>query len=183
MRGMWVCVVALFAVFPAIASAWNKLPPGMEGYRNAGLDAIRGVTVGPIESSQWPGRGYGTEASEELLDELGRLGVTCSAYTLWAHWASPTSIQMTRGALPPTTPALCMMSKPTRAASGVLFRTCGSIRAAGDEIDPGSASGWVGTIFHGHCLAWASGLAGAPTPSRSAWSASPGARARRYWRC
>jgi hypothetical protein len=42
---------------------------------------IRGVTVGPIESSQQPGVGYGTEASAAVLDELVRLG---------ANWVSIT---------------------------------------------------------------------------------------------
>jgi hypothetical protein len=43
--------------------------------------AIRGITVGPIESSQQRGRGYGTSYSAELLDELVRLG---------ANWISIT---------------------------------------------------------------------------------------------
>ncbi len=58
---------------PAPASAWHVLPPGKEGFRDAGYDAIRGVTIGPIESSQQPGRGYGTVYSGALLDELAAM--------------------------------------------------------------------------------------------------------------
>lgn len=43
--------------------------------------AIRGVTVGPIESSQQLGRGYGTVYTEALLDELVRLGVNAVSVT------------------------------------------------------------------------------------------------------
>ncbi len=45
------------------------------------LEPFRGVTVGPIESSQQPGRGYGTRYSEALLDELARMGVTWISIT------------------------------------------------------------------------------------------------------
>ena len=43
--------------------------------------ALRGITVGPIESSQQPGRGYGTPYSAELLDELVRLGANAISIT------------------------------------------------------------------------------------------------------
>ena len=43
--------------------------------------ALRGITVGPIESSQQPGRGYGTRYSAELLDELVRLGANSISIT------------------------------------------------------------------------------------------------------
>lgn len=50
--------------------------------------AIRGITIGPIESSQQPGRGYGTAYTEELLDELVRLGANAISITpfgrLWS---------------------------------------------------------------------------------------------------
>src|SRR5688500_2375266 len=96
MRGMWLCVAALLGIFPGAAAAWHVLPPGTEGYRAAGFEAIRGVTVGPIESSQWPGRGYGSAASAVLLDELVRLGTTWISVTPFGRiWSiSSTSIQM-----------------------------------------------------------------------------------------
>jgi hypothetical protein len=45
------------------------------------LGAVRGATLGPIESSQHPGVGYGTPASAEALDELARLGCNWVSFT------------------------------------------------------------------------------------------------------
>ncbi|MEO0325524.1 MAG: hypothetical protein AAF447_21380 [Myxococcota bacterium] len=61
--------------------AWHVLPPGAEGFRDAGYEGMRGITVGPIESVQQPGRGYGTPASAALLDHLVAMG---------ANWVSVT---------------------------------------------------------------------------------------------
>ncbi len=62
-------------------SSHHALPPGPTGFGDGGFEGIRGVTVGPIESSQQPGRGYGTPYSEALLDELVRLGVNWISIT------------------------------------------------------------------------------------------------------
>ncbi len=43
--------------------------------------AIRGVTLGPIESALHPGRGYGSPAFERGLDEAVRLGATWISLT------------------------------------------------------------------------------------------------------
>ncbi len=47
---------------------------GVRAWRESGLGAMRGATLGPIENTQHPGVGYGTPASAEALDELARLG-------------------------------------------------------------------------------------------------------------
>ncbi len=65
----------------APARAWDRLPRGAEGWRIARHEGIRGVTIGPIESSLFPGRGYGTESSAALLDYLARRGVTWVSIT------------------------------------------------------------------------------------------------------
>lgn len=75
-----VCALGLGVIAAPSAEA-QRLPPGRTGFRDAGLGGIRGVTVGPIESSEWPGRGYGTPYSEALLDELARMGVTWVSVT------------------------------------------------------------------------------------------------------
>ena len=66
---------------PLAAHAQHVLPRGRAGWQEGGLGAIRGVTIGPIESSQQPGRGYGTPYTEALLDELVRMGVTWVSIT------------------------------------------------------------------------------------------------------
>jgi hypothetical protein len=43
--------------------------------------AIRGITIGPIESSQQKGRGYGTEYTAALVDELVKLGANSVSIT------------------------------------------------------------------------------------------------------
>lgn len=63
------------------AGAWNHLPPGRDAWALTGEPAIRGVTVGPVESSQQPGRGYGTPYSAALLDELVAMGTTWISIT------------------------------------------------------------------------------------------------------
>lgn len=60
----------------------NHLPAGTRGYRDAGLEAIRGITLGPIESTIQPDRGYGSERFFETLGEAKRLG---------ANWVSLTA--------------------------------------------------------------------------------------------
>lgn len=54
---------------------------GVTAWRDDGLSAVRGATVGPIESSQHPDRGYGTAASAACLDELVALGVNWVSVT------------------------------------------------------------------------------------------------------
>lgn len=78
------------------AAAWHRLPPGKAGWRAAEREGIRGITVGPIESSQQPGRGYGTAHSAALLDELARLGVNWISITPFGRiWSlSSTDILM-----------------------------------------------------------------------------------------
>jgi hypothetical protein len=50
-------------------------------HAQAKLPALRGVTIGPIESSQHPDRGYGSAHSLALLDELQQHGVNAIALT------------------------------------------------------------------------------------------------------
>ncbi len=59
----------------------TTLPPRSEGWRDAGFGAIRGVTVGPIESALHPGVGYGTAASARTFEEIRRMGGTWVSLT------------------------------------------------------------------------------------------------------
>ncbi len=96
MLGRRLAVFAFALALPASASAQRLLPPGPEGLRAAGLGGIRGVTVGPIESSLQPGRGYGTPSSAELLDHLAAMGATWISVTPFGRiWSlSSTEILM-----------------------------------------------------------------------------------------
>ena len=72
------------------------MPSGPDGWRQAALEGIRGVTVGPIESIQQPDRGYGTPYSAALLDHLVTLGANWISITPFGRiWSlSDTEIQM-----------------------------------------------------------------------------------------
>ena len=62
--------------------ALSDLPEGPRGLRDAGLEPIRGMTLGPIESTIQPERGYGSQRFYETLGEAKRLG---------ANWISLTA--------------------------------------------------------------------------------------------
>lgn len=83
-----VGAAVLSGVAPAPATAFRRLPRGSRVWHEMGLPAFRGVTVGPIESSQQPGKGYGTPYSAALLDELAAMGVNWISITpfgrLWS---------------------------------------------------------------------------------------------------
>lgn len=54
---------------------------GADGWRSAGEDAVRGVTIGPIENAYHPGVGYGSEAYGRTLDECVKMGARWVAIT------------------------------------------------------------------------------------------------------
>jgi hypothetical protein len=83
---IWLCSLG------SGAAAQRILPAGPDAFVSEGLPGIRGVTVGPIESSQWPGRGYGTAYSAALLDELVRLGATWVSITPFGRIWSLSSV-------------------------------------------------------------------------------------------
>jgi hypothetical protein len=55
--------------------------PGADGWRASGHDAVRGITIGPIENAYHPGVGYGSAAYARTLDESVRQGATWVAIT------------------------------------------------------------------------------------------------------
>src|SRR5512138_3890254 len=73
-----LAALALTTPGPARAAASVTLP--YELPELGGL-AMRGVTIGPIESALHPGRGYGSPAFERGLDEAVRLGATWISLT------------------------------------------------------------------------------------------------------
>lgn len=63
----------------------TAIPHVSDGWRRAGLESVRGVTIGPIESYLQPGRGYGTQAFADTLDEIARLGGNWISLTAFAR--------------------------------------------------------------------------------------------------
>jgi hypothetical protein len=111
--------------------------------------AIRGITVGPIESSQQRGRGYGTPYSAELLDELVRLGANSISITPFGRLWSLKSTQIAMDFEAPyaeNREAIRKMIAQAKARGlRVLLIPHLWIETEGwrGEIDPGSEAGWL----------------------------------------
>jgi hypothetical protein len=66
------------------ASAPARLFPARglaDGWRVAGEDGVRGITIGPIENGYHPGVGYGTAAYARTLEECAKMGAAWVAIT------------------------------------------------------------------------------------------------------
>lgn len=73
------------AILRALPARASLLSPGAEAWKTTHLGAIRGLTVGPIESALHPERGYGSPAFEQTLREAHRLGATWVSLTPFAR--------------------------------------------------------------------------------------------------
>lgn len=62
-----------------------SIPPSADGWRRAGLEPVRGITIGPIESTLQAGRGYGSSAFEETLGEVTRMGANWISLTVFGR--------------------------------------------------------------------------------------------------
>ena len=61
-----------------------------DGWRASGMQAARGITVGPIENGYHPGLGYGSAAYARTLDESRSMGATWIAITPFGRVADLT---------------------------------------------------------------------------------------------
>jgi hypothetical protein len=133
------------------------------GAGNAGAEPIRGMTIGPIESSLHPGKGYGTEAYGRTLDEQLRWGTTWVSLTPFGRTYDlcPSGIDMSfeapfeenrdavrRGIRMAHARGLRVLLVPH------LWVETGGWRA---EIDPGSEEGWArwAVQYAGFVVSWA----------------------------
>lgn len=74
-------LAAIVLAAGALAAAPPMPTPAADGWRAVGQDAVRGMTIGPIENAYHPGVGYGSEAYARTLDECGKNGATWVAIT------------------------------------------------------------------------------------------------------
>ena len=168
------------------------LPRGPEGFREAGYEGMRGITVGPIESSQQPGRGYGTPASAALLDHLVAMGANWVSVTPFGRvWdLRDTEVQLD-------------FEAPYEDNRAAIRRFIGQARARGlrvlliphlwvettgwrGEMDPGTPEGWAAyqASYRRFVLAWArdAEAAGADAFSIGVECKSWSGRFGGYWR-
>ncbi|HWP07771.1 MAG TPA: hypothetical protein VNN72_18595 [Polyangiaceae bacterium] len=94
-----ILLVCLLALFPAARArgAELSLGSGSGAWADAGLGAIRGITIGPIESGLHPGKGYGGSAYQRTLGEVRALGGRWVSLTPFGRVAdlSPTGVSLT----------------------------------------------------------------------------------------
>jgi hypothetical protein len=88
--------VAILATPPGKA-ADRRLGPGPRAWAESGAGAIRGITIGPIESGLHPGKGYGGDAYRRTLAETRALGANWVSLTPFGRVAdlSPSGVSLT----------------------------------------------------------------------------------------
>lgn len=125
--------------------------------------AIRGVTIGPIESALHPGRGYGSPAFERGLDEAVRLGATWISLTPFGRAADLQTTGVDKTFELPFAQNQRAVARAVQQAHARGLRVLlvphlwvedGGWRA---EIDPPSDEGWqrFATGYRSFVLAWA----------------------------
>jgi hypothetical protein len=157
------CVVFLLLLAPSAAAAWYELPPGADAWAVTGEGGIRGATIGPIESSLFPGRGYGTEHSAALLDHLSRQGVNWISITPFGRIETLSSIDIQMDFEAPYDQNRAaireMIAQAHARGMKVLVIPHLWVEAGGwrGEIDPGSAARWAQyqASYRAFVTAWA----------------------------
>jgi hypothetical protein len=157
-----IAAVALLVALPAQASP--LLPPGPRGWQISGQRAVRGITVGPIESSQQLGRGYGTARAEVLLDELVRLGANWISITpfgrLWSLSSTDISLDFEQSYTANQHAIERMVQQAHARGLRVLLIPHLWVETGGwrGEIDPGTPDRWerYQRSYREFILGWAS---------------------------
>lgn len=109
---------------------------------------MRGATLGPIESSQHPGVGYGTAASAAALDELVNLGCNWVSVTPFGRQWSLTQTEVRLDFEAPFAQnrraVIAVIRQARQRGLRVLLIPHLWIEAGGwrGEIDPGTPEGW-----------------------------------------
>lgn len=153
--GAAVLVSASFAAAsgagdPAEIAAFSRLSlaQGEHAFHELGLGAMRGVTIGPVESSLHRDRGYGSEPYRRALDEARRLGASWVSLTPFGRVAdlSPSGVAMTFEAPFAENRRALARAVAQAHAAGIqvllvphLWVETGAWRG---DIDPGSPAAW-----------------------------------------
>ncbi len=189
MRALWAITIA--------GAAWTQLlapsPAGAQAFDALGVPAFRGITVGPIESSQQAGRGYGTAYSEATLDHLARMGTTWISVTPFGRiWSlGSTEIYMDFEAPYEENRAAVREVIAQAHARGIRVLVVPHLWVWNEtgwrgEIEPGSPEGWrdYQESYRAFVLAWArdAAEAGADAMSIGVECTSWSGRFAPYWR-
>jgi len=141
----------------------RPLPPGASGWADAGIGAMRGVTIGPIESSLHPQAGYGTAAGKAAIVEAGRWGATWVALTpfgrVWDLKGGGVDLQFEAPLEQNTRDVLAAMRHAHEQGQRVLLVPHLWVETGGWRawIEPGSDEGWARWVgsYRRFLLYWA----------------------------
>jgi hypothetical protein len=158
-----LAAAVLGASAPALAADRLTVFPSATGFRDAGNNAIRGITVGPIENAYHPGRGYGSNAYVRTVLEAKAMGATWVALTPFGRVGDLKG----RG-IDPTFEAPFAENRVQVAASVALAHTLGlrvmivpHLWVESGEwralVDPGTDAAWENWAksYERYVLAWA----------------------------
>jgi hypothetical protein len=99
LRRIFAGVAILGALLATSAARARDLHvgPGAGAWAEAGIGAIRGITIGPIESALHPGKGYGGDAYRRTLGETRALNANWVSLTPFGRVRdlSPTGVSLT----------------------------------------------------------------------------------------
>jgi hypothetical protein len=163
------CLGALGVVLSAIApcTARAELRPPLSPSENAWTDlqigAIRGVTIGPIESLRHAGVGYGSDACARSMLEAVGMGATWVSLTPFGRvWdLHGTGVDLTFEVPFPENRAAVLRAIATAHAMGLKVLLIPHLWVETHDwralIDPGSDQGWAAwaASYRGFLLAWA----------------------------
>ncbi len=127
-------------------STWAS---GRLSWSENGRGAIRGITIGPIESSLHPGKGYGSESYERMLQESLRLGAGWVSLTPFGRVAhlTPSGIDLTFEQPFPENRAAVVRAVRQAHAAGLRVMLVPHLWVENGEwralIDPGDEPGWA----------------------------------------
>jgi len=175
-RRLWPIAFGLLAPFvlgaelvsartggPSPATRETRLPPGEGAWSKGARGAIRGVTVGPIESALHPARGYGSEPFQRTLLEAKRLGATWVSLTPFARVNDLKSTGISLSFEAPFADNRRAIARSVRQAHALGLRVLivphlwvesGEWRG---ELDPGSDAAWEqwADNYRAFLLTWA----------------------------
>lgn len=183
--GAFAALLALVIVAPEVAAA--------QSFAALGVPAFRGITIGPIESSQQAGRGYGTPYSAATLDHLARMGTTWISVTPFGRiWSLESSEVYMDFEAPYEENRVAVREIVAQAhARGIRVLVVPHLWVWNEsgwrgELDPGSPEGWAEyqASYREFVLAWArdAALAGADAMSVGVECTSWSGRFAPFWR-
>ena len=163
MSHLRIGIALALALLEGTALAQPRLPRGSDAWSDLGYAGVRGVTVGPIESSLFPGRGYGTDSTAALLDHLARMGVNWVSVTPFGRIWSLQSTEIVMDFEAPYADNRRAIRRFVEQAHvrgiRVLLIPHLWVETPGwrGEIDPGSIEGWLAyrESYRAFVTAWA----------------------------